>query len=207
MKTLVSGSSGFIGGYVVEELLRRGHEVIGIDNFSKYGKVEKSYDDNPALDEPGELVDLPRVITAVGHRDDNDRRLCDVNAVANRISRSATEVVDDRTNCRLRSCVVGLDDRNRRVLGKVDDDEDFADQRDCLEQPVEHRHDVRTLVVGRDHDRNPGRADHPRLGCPGLGGRHGQPSRPMMFQTSAIGLTVTMDAYSGCGVATIRTSA
>src|SRR3954447_627190 len=47
MKTLVSGSSGFIGGYVVEELLRRGHEVIGIDNFSKYGKVSKSYDDDP----------------------------------------------------------------------------------------------------------------------------------------------------------------
>ena len=47
MKTLVSGSSGFIGGYVVEELLRRGHQVVGIDNFSKYGKVEKSYDDNP----------------------------------------------------------------------------------------------------------------------------------------------------------------
>jgi len=47
MKTLVSGSSGFIGGYVVEELLRRGHEVVGVDNFSKYGKVEKSYDNNP----------------------------------------------------------------------------------------------------------------------------------------------------------------
>ena len=47
MKTLVSGSSGFIGGYVVEELLRRGHEVVGIDNFSKYGKVAKSYDDDP----------------------------------------------------------------------------------------------------------------------------------------------------------------
>jgi UDP-glucose 4-epimerase len=47
VKTLVSGSSGFIGGYVVEELLRRGHQVVGIDNFSKYGKVEKSYDDNP----------------------------------------------------------------------------------------------------------------------------------------------------------------
>ena len=47
MKTLVSGSSGFIGGYVVEELLRRGHQVVGIDNFSKYGKVSKSYDDNP----------------------------------------------------------------------------------------------------------------------------------------------------------------
>lgn len=47
MKTLVSGSSGFIGGYVVEELLRRGHDVVGIDNFSKYGKVAKSYDDHP----------------------------------------------------------------------------------------------------------------------------------------------------------------
>src|SRR3954449_8442786 len=48
MKTLVSGSSGFIGGYVVEELLRRGHEVVGIDNYSKYGPVKKSYDDNPS---------------------------------------------------------------------------------------------------------------------------------------------------------------
>jgi nucleoside-diphosphate-sugar epimerase len=47
MKTLVSGSAGFIGGYVVEELLRRGHDVVGIDNYSKYGPVKKSYDDNP----------------------------------------------------------------------------------------------------------------------------------------------------------------
>ena len=44
---LVSGSAGFIGGYVVEELLRRGHTVVGIDNYSKYGRVTKSYDDNP----------------------------------------------------------------------------------------------------------------------------------------------------------------
>jgi UDP-glucose 4-epimerase len=48
MRVLVSGSSGFIGGYVVEELLRRGHEVVGLDNFSKYGRVTKSYDDHPA---------------------------------------------------------------------------------------------------------------------------------------------------------------
>jgi nucleoside-diphosphate-sugar epimerase len=47
MNVLVSGSSGFIGGYVVQELLSRGHTVIGIDNFSKYGRVAKSYDDDP----------------------------------------------------------------------------------------------------------------------------------------------------------------
>src|SRR5689334_2358835 len=44
---LVTGSAGFIGGYVVEELLGRGHEVIGVDNFSKYGPIIKSYDDHP----------------------------------------------------------------------------------------------------------------------------------------------------------------
>jgi UDP-glucose 4-epimerase len=44
---VVTGSAGFIGGYIVEELLRRGDRVIGVDNFSKYGPVQKSYDDNP----------------------------------------------------------------------------------------------------------------------------------------------------------------
>ena len=46
-KVLVSGSAGFIGGYVVEELLERGYAVVGLDNFSKYGKVRKSYDGHP----------------------------------------------------------------------------------------------------------------------------------------------------------------
>ncbi len=43
MKILVTGSAGFIGGYLIEDLLARGHHVVGVDNFSKYGKVEKSY--------------------------------------------------------------------------------------------------------------------------------------------------------------------
>jgi UDP-glucose 4-epimerase len=56
----VSGSAGFIGGYVVEELLGRGHKVIGIDNYSKYGKVVKSYDDNPNYTfVQGECTDVP----------------------------------------------------------------------------------------------------------------------------------------------------
>lgn len=45
-KTLITGSAGFIGGYVVQELLARGHEVVGLDNFSKYGRVGRSYDDH-----------------------------------------------------------------------------------------------------------------------------------------------------------------
>ncbi|MEK7467321.1 MAG: NAD(P)-dependent oxidoreductase [Planctomycetota bacterium] len=47
MKVLVTGSAGFINGYLVEELLAAGHSVVGVDNFSKYGRVRKSYDGNP----------------------------------------------------------------------------------------------------------------------------------------------------------------
>jgi UDP-glucose 4-epimerase len=46
-KILLTGSAGFIGGYLVEELLGRGHSVMGLDNYSKYGKTERSYDDHP----------------------------------------------------------------------------------------------------------------------------------------------------------------
>jgi UDP-glucose 4-epimerase len=47
-QVLVTGSAGFIGGYVVQELLDRGYGVVGLDNYSKYGRVSKSYDDHPA---------------------------------------------------------------------------------------------------------------------------------------------------------------
>jgi nucleoside-diphosphate-sugar epimerase len=47
MKALVTGASGFIAGYLIADLLDAGHDVVGLDNFSKYGRVEKSYDRNP----------------------------------------------------------------------------------------------------------------------------------------------------------------
>jgi UDP-glucose 4-epimerase len=45
-RVLVTGSAGFIAGYVVQELLDRGHDVIGVDNYSKYGPATRSYDDH-----------------------------------------------------------------------------------------------------------------------------------------------------------------
>jgi UDP-glucose 4-epimerase len=47
MRVLVTGSAGFIGGYVVERLLEEGYEVVGLDDLSKYGPVAKAYDRNP----------------------------------------------------------------------------------------------------------------------------------------------------------------
>jgi nucleoside-diphosphate-sugar epimerase len=44
MKILVTGSAGFINGYLVSCLLEAGHEIVGIDNYSKYGPVQRSYD-------------------------------------------------------------------------------------------------------------------------------------------------------------------
>jgi len=47
MKVLVTGAAGFICGYLVAELLDAGHEVVGVDNFSKYGPVKRTFDDDP----------------------------------------------------------------------------------------------------------------------------------------------------------------
>jgi nucleoside-diphosphate-sugar epimerase len=49
VKILVTGSAGFIAGYLVADLLAAGHEVIGLDNHSKYGPTTHSYDADPRL--------------------------------------------------------------------------------------------------------------------------------------------------------------
>ncbi len=47
MKILVTGAAGFINGYVIPELLEAGHDVIGIDDYSKYGPVQRQHDSHP----------------------------------------------------------------------------------------------------------------------------------------------------------------
>lgn len=59
MKVLVTGAAGFIGGYVCRELVARGHDVLGADNFSR----------NPRPDNPpygmvwADCRDAGRVLT------------------------------------------------------------------------------------------------------------------------------------------------
>src|SRR5947207_14258060 len=47
-RVLVTGSAGFIGGYLCGQLLDQDWEVVGLDNYSKYGPVTRSYDAHPA---------------------------------------------------------------------------------------------------------------------------------------------------------------
>jgi UDP-glucose 4-epimerase len=48
-RVLVSGSAGFVGGYLIGELLSRGYEVVGVDDFSKYGQRQSPHAANPAF--------------------------------------------------------------------------------------------------------------------------------------------------------------
>jgi len=45
-KVLVTGSQGFVAGYIIKELLSRGYEVVGIDNLIKYGNIVREHDNH-----------------------------------------------------------------------------------------------------------------------------------------------------------------
>ena len=49
-KVLVTGAAGFIGGYLVSELLARGYQVIGLDNLSKYGEARQGRAAHPGYE-------------------------------------------------------------------------------------------------------------------------------------------------------------
>lgn len=44
---LVTGSQGFLGSYLCQELLNNNYIVIGIDDYSKYGTIIRQHDINP----------------------------------------------------------------------------------------------------------------------------------------------------------------
>lgn len=46
MKILLTGSQGFIGSYICNELLNNNHKVVGVDNYSKYGKLHRPHDNH-----------------------------------------------------------------------------------------------------------------------------------------------------------------
>ena len=67
MRVLVTGAAGFICGYLIPELLQAGHQVVGLDNFSKYGRLAKSYDDHAGyqfVEGDAKDVDLLRRLAA-----------------------------------------------------------------------------------------------------------------------------------------------
>ena len=49
MKVLLTGAAGFIGAYTARELIARGIEVVGLDNYNDYYDVQLKHDRVQAL--------------------------------------------------------------------------------------------------------------------------------------------------------------
>jgi nucleoside-diphosphate-sugar epimerase len=47
MRVLVTGAAGFICGYLIPELLEAGHEVVGVDNLTTYGRTPRAFEGHP----------------------------------------------------------------------------------------------------------------------------------------------------------------
>ena len=59
MKILLTGVAGFIGSHVAQRLLKRGDEVIGIDNFNDYYDPQQKWDNTLALQQHSNFELLP----------------------------------------------------------------------------------------------------------------------------------------------------
>jgi nucleoside-diphosphate-sugar epimerase len=71
MKILVTGAAGFIGTYLVKEFLNHGHEVVGLDNYSKYGPIRQDCDGHPryklAVGDAKDIDHLKSLLTDCDH--------------------------------------------------------------------------------------------------------------------------------------------
>ena len=47
MRVLITGAAGFIASHLIPELLAAGHEVVGVDDQSRYGPSRHSHDSHP----------------------------------------------------------------------------------------------------------------------------------------------------------------
>ena len=59
-KVLVTGSQGFLGSYICRDLLKRGYQILGVDNYSKYGKITRSHDSHPNFEVLELDIDNPK---------------------------------------------------------------------------------------------------------------------------------------------------
>src|ERR1700686_15532 len=148
-------------------------------------------DDDAALHQPGELIDLHRVITAICHGHDHHvgGGLSDTEAQC--VRRPTSERIEDGPEAWL-SPRVRVEKRNRCVLGCVVDDQHLRRQGDRLEDAFEKRDDGSALVVRGNHD-----AD---------AWLHTLTPLPSRLVMSTTGFVVRRSAYSRCGAAMISRS-
>ena len=70
---LVTGSQGFIGTYICADLLQRGYQVIGIDDYSKYGKVVRPHDGHDNFDFiEGKVESILHILNHLRFKDTGD---------------------------------------------------------------------------------------------------------------------------------------
>lgn len=46
-KIVITGGQGFLGTYLCLELLNHGYQIVSVDNYSKYGKIDRPQDKHP----------------------------------------------------------------------------------------------------------------------------------------------------------------
>ena len=64
MRLLVTGGSGFLGGYVLDEARRRGHEIVALARSDKAAAAVASHGAEPLTGDFDDPAGLPRVFSS-----------------------------------------------------------------------------------------------------------------------------------------------